>query len=85
MKPIINCEHTCNGLCNALDVVAEREQQTLQLYGAYRDECSYEDVRELLNELILTHSRSHQLLEQTREVLRARCEVADQIRVGFGG
>lgn len=81
----VQCEHTCNGLCNALEILCEREQETLALVHGYRNECSYEDVRILLDELVTTHARSKQLLEETRTMMQAKCEVIEQMRIGFGG
>jgi hypothetical protein len=60
-----------------------QEKEAILKYAYFRDECTYPDVKLMLNELIIQRQKSIQLLESTRELLRSRFEVLDQVREGF--
>jgi len=77
------CAHSCKELCRALELASQREKEAILQYGAFRDECSYPDVKILLNELIIMRQKSITLLEETKALLRTKFDVLDQIREGF--
>lgn len=79
----LNCAHTCKGLCNALEVAMKEEKEAILKYAYFRDECSYPDVKLMLNELILQRQKSIDLLSKTRTLLQEKFDVLDQIREGF--
>ena len=79
----LHCAHTCKGLCAALDLATKQEKETILQYAYLRDECTYPDVKLMLNELIIQRQKSIQLLEKTEAQLRAKFDVLDQIREGF--
>ena len=77
------CAHTCKGLCTALDVAIKQEKEAILRYSYFRYECTYPDVKLMLNELIIQRQKSIQLLEETRLQLKAKFELLDQLREGF--
>ena len=77
------CPHSCKTLCTALELATEQEKKSILQYAAFRDECTYPDVKIMLNELILLRQRSIRLLDETKSKLRTKFEVLDQIREGF--
>ncbi|MGA2622879.1 MAG: hypothetical protein ABSF91_03420 [Bacteroidota bacterium] len=77
------CTHTCKEYCTALELAALREKEAILEYGALRDECSYPDIKTMLNELIIERKKSIELLERTKEAIRTKFEVLDQVREGF--
>lgn len=79
----IHCAHTCKGLCTALELATKQEKETILQYAYFRDECTYPDVKLMLNELIIQRQKSIQLLEETKSQLKAKFEVLDQISEGF--
>ena len=78
-----NCEHTCKGQCQALDVALQREKEAILLYGQFRDECEYPDVKAMLNNLILRQQKTLHMIEDTMQTLHSRFEVLDQIQESF--
>lgn len=81
--PETKCAHTCRGLCTALEIATLREKEAILEYASLRDECNYPDVKTLLNQLIIERKRTIDLLERTKQVVRSKFEVLDQIREGF--
>ncbi len=79
----IQCAHTCRGLCTALEFATKKEKESILEYGMLLEECTYPDVKAILNELILRRQKSIQLLEETNILLKKRFEVLDQIQEGF--
>ena len=79
------CAHSCKDLCQALELASAREREAILQYGSFRDECTYPDVKILLNELIIMRQKSIKLLEETKALLRTKFDVLDQIREGFNG
>lgn len=77
------CAHSCKSLCTALEQATEQEKKAILQYAAFRDECTYPDVKVMLNELILLRQKSIRLLEETKLKLRTKFDVLDQIREGF--
>lgn len=83
MTSDIRCAHTCKGLCTALEIALNQEKQTILQYAYFRDECTYPDVKLMLNELIIQRQKSIQLLNKTKQLLKEKFDVLDQIREGF--
>lgn len=79
----LRCAQTCRGLCSALEIVTKMEKDSILEYGMLRDACTYPDVKVILNEMIIRHQKSIQLLDETKAMLQKRFEVLDQIREGF--
>ena len=77
------CAHSCKELCQALELASAREKEAILQYGSFRDECTYPDVKILLNELIIMRQKSIKLLEETKALLRTKFEVLDRIREEF--
>ena len=77
------CAHTCKEYCNALEIASRYEKEAILKYASIRDECSYPDIKVMLNELIIEHKKSIDLLEKTKNLLQSKFEVLDQIRGGF--
>jgi len=77
------CTHSCKELCQALELASAREKEAILQYGSFRDECTYPDVKILLNELIIMRQKSIKLLEETKALLRTKFEVLDRIREEF--
>ncbi len=83
MKTDPECQHTCKGLCTALEIATLREKEAILQYDSLRDECTYPDVKVLLTELILHRQKSIRLLEDVKALLRSKFEVLEQIQSGF--
>ena len=79
----VDCHHTCRGRCNAVEIAAAQEKEAILQYAALRDECTYPDVKMILNELILQRQKSIRLIDELRGRLKERFEVLDQIQDGF--
>lgn len=83
LKNDVQCAHTCKGLCTAIEIATLREKEAILQYDALRDECTYPDVKVLLNELILHRQKSIRLLDELRAMLKSKFEVLEQIQDGF--
>ena len=79
----LRCVQSCKELCNAIEYASASEKEAILQYAYFRDACTYPDVRNVLNELILHKKKSIELLEKTKELLREKFEVLDQIRQSF--
>jgi len=77
------CSHTCKEYCTALEIAELREKEAILEYGSLRDQCTYPDIKAMLNELIIERKRSIEMLEKTKELLHSRFEVLNQVREGF--
>ena len=66
-----------------IDRATEAEKNAILQYASFRDECTYPDVKVMLNELILLRQKSIAILEETRHALRGKFDVLDQISEGF--
>lgn len=77
------CVHSCKGLCNALEIAEHREREAIKEYRRYAEECTYPDVRVLLEDLIREREHSLQLLAEKRAMLQAKFETLDQITDSF--
>jgi ferritin-like protein len=83
IKPQVSCSHTCKELCTAMEIATLREKEAILQYDALRDDCTYPDIKAILNELILHRQKSIRLLEEAKALLKTKFEVLDQIREGF--
>jgi len=83
LKQDVNCAHTCKGICTALEIATLREKEAILQYDALRDECTYPDVKAILNELIIQRQKSIRLLEEAKTLMKAKFEVLAQIQNGF--
>jgi len=81
--PQIHCNHTCKEVCRAIEIALQHAKDVILQYGILRDECTYPEVKTMLNELIIRQQQSIRLLEDTKVLLKNRFEVLDQIREGF--
>jgi rubrerythrin len=77
------CVHSCKGLCNALAVAEQREQESLTQYRQYASGCDYPDVKQLLDGLIADRERALRLLRETREMLGEKFNLMDSINDSF--
>jgi hypothetical protein len=77
------CAHTCRGLCRAVEIATLKEKEAILQYDSLRDECTYPDVKVIINELILHREKSIRLLEDAKMRLKTKFEVLDQISGGF--
>lgn len=77
------CTQSCRELCNAMEYASKAEKEAILQYAYFRDACTYPDVKTILNELIIQKKKSIELLEKTKEALRAKFDVLDQIRSSF--
>ncbi len=79
----VRCTQSCKELCNAIEYASSTEKEAILRYAYFRDACTYPEVKTILNELIIQKKKSIELLEKTKEMLRNRFGVLDQIRAGF--
>jgi hypothetical protein len=79
----VECHHTCRGNCNAIEIAQQKEKEAILEYAALRDECTYPDVKLVLNELIIQRQKSIRFIDELRGRLKERFEVLDQIQEGF--
>jgi len=66
-----------------VEIATLREKEAILQYDTLRDECTYPDVKIIINELILHREKSIRLLEEAKVRLRTKFEVLDQISGGF--
>jgi len=83
VQPEVHCAHTCKGLCTAIEIAILKEKEAILQYDVLRDECTYPDVKPILNELIIQRQKSIRLLEEAKAMLKSKFEVLDQVRGGF--
>ena len=83
IKPDVHCAHTCKGLCTAVEIAILREKEAILQYDALRDECTYTDVKSILNELIIQREKSIRLLEDAKVLIKTKFEVLEQVQSGF--
>ena len=77
------CVHSCNGLCNALEVAEHHEEQTIQEYRQYASQCDYPDVKEVLDALIADREKALCLLREKRDILLVKLHVTSRINDSF--
>jgi rubrerythrin len=77
------CVHSCKGLCNALQVAEQREQEAIMEYREYAAQCDYPDVKQLMEELIRGRERALSDLRRKREDLEVRFAMIDKINDSF--
>jgi hypothetical protein len=66
-----------------VEIATLKEKEAMLEYDTLRDECSYPDVKVIINELILHREKSIRLLAEAKERLKSKFEVLDQISEGF--
>lgn len=77
------CVHSCKGLCQATEVAAHRERESIAEYRHFLSECDYPDVRVILEQLISSREQSLVLLDEARRMLAAKFHTVDQIAGSF--
>lgn len=77
------CVHSCKGLCNALEVAEQREQEAIHSYKEYAANCDYPDVREILETLIREREKALAMLREKRQILTVKFNVIDKINDSF--
>lgn len=77
------CEHTCRGLCKALDIAIEQESQSIMYLRDFLDVCDYPDIKVLLKEIIDIKEKNVILLKDKAEEVRTRFNMLDQIGDGY--
>ena len=80
---IVHCARTCKNFCTVLETASLREKEAILYYDALRDECTYPEIKVLLNELILRRQKSIQLLDEAKAKMKDKFDVLDQIRESF--
>jgi hypothetical protein len=79
----VQCIHSCKGLCAALDLAQQRENDAIRDYRRFQAECDYPDVRDLLTELIAEREHGLRLLAEKRQALEAKFDSLDRITDSF--
>lgn len=77
------CEHTCKGLCKALDIAIDQESQSIKNLRSFLEVCDYPDVRILLKEIIEIKEKNVLTLKDKAEEVRQRFNMLDQISNSF--
>lgn len=77
------CVHSCKGLCNALQAAELQEQEAINEYREYAAQCDYPDVKDLLEDLILSREQALRSLRIKREALEVRFAMIDKINDSF--
>ncbi len=77
------CEHTCKGLCRALDMAIAQEEKSISDLKIFSTECDYPDVEILLSDIIASKERNILLLKDKAEMIRIRFNTLDQIGDSF--
>ena len=78
-----DCPQTCKGFCNALEIALLREKEAILQYDTLRDDCSYPDVKAILNELILQRQKSIRLLDEAKILMKSKFDTLGQIQDSF--
>ncbi len=79
----IRCAQTCAGVCTALTAALAQEREAILTYGALRDQCTYPEVKIMLNQLILERKKTIELIEATAEALRTRFAALHDVQESF--
>ena len=79
----VHCARTCKNFCTVLETASLREKEAILYYDALRNECTYPDIKILLNELIIRRQKSIQLLDEAKAMMKGKFDVLDQIRESF--
>jgi rubrerythrin len=77
------CVHSCKGLCNALVVAEQHEQQAIAEYREYAAQCDYPEVRNILETMAGERQRMLRFLREQRSVLEAKFATMDGINDSF--
>jgi hypothetical protein len=79
----IRCAQTCAGVCAALTTSLVQEREAILHYGDLRDQCTYPEVKIMLNQLILERKKTIELIEATTESIRARFGALHDVQESF--
>ena len=79
----IRCAQTCAGVCSALNAALAQEREAILTYGALRDQCTYPEVKIMLNQLILDRKKTIELIETTSESIRSRFATLHDVQESF--
>ena len=77
------CVHSCNGSCNALEVVEHHERKIIEEYKNYAGQCDVPEVKNILKEMIEYHEKGLLLLSGKKEMLSAEIQTAHDINTMF--
>lgn len=80
-KPI--CDQTCKGICTSLDAAAASETKAIVVYERLREQCTFPDIREMLEVLIARRQEILRLVDETRRRIRERFDVLDKVRESY--
>ena len=79
----IDCHHSCKGICTGLEVAATSEKEGIAVLEAFRDQCTFPEIREMVTLLIFKRREMLKLVEETRTRVREQFDVLEQIQSGF--
>jgi rubrerythrin len=79
-----SCVHSCKGLCNALVIAEQREEDAIREYREYAAGCDYPEVRDVLETLAREREKMLNLLRSQRAALEVKFETLDRINESFG-
>lgn len=77
------CPHNCKEQCTVLEIASLREKEAILQYAALRDECTYPEIKAILNQLIIERKHAIELLERTKSILKSKFDILDQVREGY--
>ncbi len=77
------CEHTCKGLCKALELAIDQESKSLNDLKRFFNECDFPDVKILLNDIITSKEKNILQMKDKAEDIRIRFNTLDQISESF--
>ena len=79
----IHCDQTCKGICTSLEAASASELNAIGIYTTLRDQCTYPEIKVMLDELIGKRREMIKLIEETRSKIEQKFGVLDQIREGY--
>jgi hypothetical protein len=77
------CPRSCAEVCIALETALRTEKQAILGYAELRDQCSFPEIRTMLNELVLRQEKTIRYIEEVKLAVAERFDVLEQIRAGF--
>ncbi len=78
------CVHSCRGLCSALTVAEQREEEAIREYREYAAVCDYPEVRDVLETLARDREKMLNFLREQRAVLEVKFATLDRINESLG-
>lgn len=79
----INCKHTCDGQCEALENIYLQETEALHRYEKLIEMCDYPDVRTFLSDLLREKQNFHTRIAAKLEELQIQSETAHHLMDSF--